>query len=123
MLIFNSKYIPSQKFVEVACVEDIKTTKPADILLLKEFKPPFDLAKYCQKNRLFYAVRADSINEAIYANALDATYAIFNFDLAKELQKIADNYLWDMKILAIITDENLLQEVALSGIDGAIIEA
>ena len=104
MLVFNSKYIPSQKFVEVASVDDIKSTKPTDIVLLKEFMPPFDLAKYCQSNGVTYAVRADSINDAIYANALDATYAISNFDLAKELQKIADNYLWDMKILAIIIE-------------------
>lgn len=123
MLVFGSKYIPSQNFVEVATVEDIKRTTPNDIVLLKEFNTPFELAKYCQANRVSYAVKVSSIKDAIYASSLEASFAICSLDLAKNLQKIADNYLWDMKILAIIPNEDLLEEVALSGIDGAVLEA
>jgi len=39
------------------------------------------------------------------------------------LQKIADNYLWDMKILAIISSEDEIEEIALLEIDGAVVRA
>ena len=123
MLIFKSKYIPSPDFVEVNSIEDIKKTKPSDILVLKEFKAPFDLAKYCKENKVAYAIEANSILDALYASALEASYAIAEINLAKQLQKIADNYLWDMKILAKIANEEELEEIALNGIDGAIIKA
>ncbi len=123
MVIFGSKYIESPKIVTVDNIEEISKTSPKDILLLSDFTPPYDLAKYCQKNRLAYCVEVNSINEAVYASSFGASFAIADFDLAKILQKIADNYLWDMKILAKITDEKEIEKVALAEIDGTILGA
>jgi len=120
MLIFGSKYINSPKFVKVSSVEEISKTTPNDILLI-DFKPPFELAKYCKKNNLAYAIEAKSTLEAIYASNLNAAFAIANIELAQTLQKLADNYLWDMKILAKINSEEEIENVALLGIDGAIL--
>ena len=120
MLIFGSKYIDSPKFVKVSTVEEINQTTPNDILLI-DFKAPFELAKYCKENSLTYAIEAKSALDAIYATNLNAAFAIANIELAQTLQKLADNYLWDMKILAKINNEEEIEKVALLGIDGAIL--
>jgi len=120
MLIFGSQYINSPKLVKVSSVEDIDKTTPNDILLI-EFKAPFELAKYCKENNLAYAIEANSVLDAIYASNLEASFAIANIELAQTLQKLADNYLWDMKILAKIQNEEEIEKVALLGIDGAYI--
>ena len=120
MLILGSKYIDSPKFVKVSTVEDIDKTTPNDILLI-EFKPSFELAKYCKENSLAYAIEAKSALDAIYASNLEASFVIADIELAQTLQKLADNYLWDMKILVKINSEEDIEKVALLGIDGAYI--
>jgi len=123
MVVFGSKYIDSPNIITVNSIEEIFKTSPKDILLLNNFAPPYELAKYCQKNHIAFCVEVCNINEAIYASSFGAVYAIANIDLAIVLQKIADNYLWDMKILAKITDEKEIEKIALAQIDGAIIRA
>ncbi len=120
MLIFGNKYIESPQFITISAIEEIETTAPNDILYLKNFSAPYLLAKHCAKNNLHYAVKVNSIKEALFANALSASYIIAQTALAKELQSIADNYLWDSKVLAIISNDNDLETIAKASIDGAI---
>ena len=61
-----------------------------------------------------------SIKEAIYANSLNAKYIISEKELAKAIQKIADNYMFDSKILAVIETNDEIEEIAQSEIDGII---
>jgi len=120
MLIFGSNYIKNSTLRAINSIEDIDKTTPNDILLLKEFKKPFDLAKYCQKNNLIYAIEAKNLLDSIYASALDAGFVIADFELAKQIQTLANEYLWDMKVLAKIKNEKELEIVAKAFIDGAI---
>jgi hypothetical protein len=120
MLIFNHKYIESKKFIKISKIEDIKKTKPNDIVVLKGLKEPFDMAIYCHKNDIEYAIEINSLKEAIFANALGASFVICEFDLAKEAQALANEYLWDCKVLVKIKDEKSLEKVAKAFIDGVI---
>ena len=120
MLIFGNEYIESPHFIAISAIEEIDTTTPKDILYLQEFKAPYLLAKHCAKNSLTYAVKVSSLKEALFANAFNASYIIAQTTLAKELQSIADNYLWDAKVLAIISNDNDLETIAKASIDGAI---
>ncbi len=120
MLIFGSKYIESPQFITISKIDDIEATTPNDILLLKDFSAPYFLAKHCAKNNLAYAIKVNTIKEALFANALNANYIIAQTALAKELQSIADNYLWDAKVLAIISNDDELETIAKASIDGAI---
>ena len=120
MLIFGNEYIESPHFITISTVEEIDATTPKDILYLQEFKAPYSLAKHCASNNLPYAIKVNSIKEALYANALSASYIIAEIALAKELQSIADNYLWDTKVLAIISNDDDLETIAKASIDGAI---
>jgi len=123
MLLFGLKDIDSPKFIRVDSIEEIKTTTSKDILLLNGLKKPYKLAKYAQKNSLSFAVEVNSIKEALIASTLGASFSLANKTLAKTLQKIADNYLWDMKILAIISSEDEIEEIGLLEIDGAVLRA
>ncbi len=120
MLIFGNEYIESPHFITISTIEEIDATTPKDILYLQEFKAPYSLAKHCASNNLPYAIKVNTIKEALYANAFNANYIIAQTALAKELQSIADNYLWDAKVLAIISNDNDLESIAKASIDGAI---
>jgi len=120
VLIFGDKYIPSPDFVRIKTKEDIEKTNPTDILFLEEFAKPFELAKYMQENFLEYGVYVNTLLNGLYANALGASYILASFSMAKELQQIANEYLWDLKVLAIIESEKELEVVAKAFIDGAI---
>jgi hypothetical protein len=43
-----------------------------------------------------------------------------NDSISQKIQKIAENYMFDSKILQIIKNDNDIQNVALNGIDGCI---
>ncbi len=120
MLIFNHKYIDSPKFIEIKNIDEINKTTPKDILLLSQLKEPFKVAKHCRDNSLIYATKVNSIKESIFANSLNSTYIIANLELAKVLQNIANEYLWDAKILTPIKDDTELEKIALLSIDGVI---
>lgn len=61
-----------------------------------------------------------SLKEFIVAAKCGVAYAIAGYDLAKVLQKAADNYLYDTKVLAIIEEEDAIEQAALDELDGVI---
>ena len=117
MKIIGDNLIPFEDFFKVLSIEDIKNTK-ANSMLFFDFNE--DLLKYSNSENLNFLVYVSSIKEAIYASNFNAKYIICKNKLAKKLQKIADNYMWDSKILTIIKSSDDLEKVALEEIDGAI---
>lgn len=117
MIIIGDNLIPFEEIFNVKLIEDIRNTKANSTVLFF-----FDegLTKYCYENELSFAVIVSSIKEAIYSNSLGAKYIISSKQLAKKLQKIADNYMYDSKILAIISTNDEFEEVAKNEVDGAI---
>ena len=57
------------------------------------------------------------------ANALGATYFIVDKSLALHAQKIADDYLFDGKVLLLSNDDNEIEFAASHAIDGILFEA
>ena len=117
MIIIGDKLIPFEDFSKINSIDEIKNTKPNSTVL---FTYCDEIAKYCFENEISFAVVVNSMKEAIYSNNLNAKYIITNKELAKELQKIADNYMYDSKILAIIESSDELEEIAKAQIDGVI---
>lgn len=117
MILIGDTLIPYESFFKIQAIEDIPHTKANSIVL---FSYNEELMKYCSENKIFYAVKIQSIKEAIYANALHARYIICKHKKAKTVQKIAQNYLFDSKILAIITSNDKLKNIAYDKIDGVI---
>lgn len=117
MILIGDKLVPSEEISLINSIEDIKTTKANSTI---SFGYNEDLLKYCFKNELNSAVIVNSIKEAIYCNALDAKYIVASKSLAKEIQKVAENYVFDSKVLAIIESNDELEEIASFEIDGII---
>ncbi len=119
MKIFGHPWIESPAFYLISKSEEIKLTPPNSIVKLNALN--IEVMQHCQKNSIAYAVRIYTIKEAIFANLLEARYLICDKALAKNLMPIAQNYLFDTQILAVIEDEDEIEEMAMVGVDGVII--
>jgi hypothetical protein len=123
MLIFGHPWVESNRFVKVFSVEEIERSAPGDVLLLEPLNVSIDLAKHCRANGLPFAVTVSSIREAIFANALDAAYIVSEHEQAITIQKIADEYLFDTRVLVLIEEEKRIETMARFSIDGVIFPA
>ena len=117
MILIGDKLVPFEDIFLIKNIKDIENTK-ANSTVLFDFNE--EILIYCYKNELASAVIVNSIKEAIYCNNLNVKYIISEKELAIELQKVADNYMYDSKILAIIDSNEELEQVAKLEIDGII---
>lgn len=117
MIVIGDKLIPFEELFKIDSIDDIKNTKANSTVL---FTYCDEIAKFCFENEISFAIVVDSIKEAVYSSNLNAKYIITNKELSKELQKIADNYMYDAKILAIIESSDEFEEIAKAQIDGVI---
>ncbi|WP_456430862.1 hypothetical protein [Nitratifractor sp.] len=120
MLIFGHEWIESPRFVKVFSVADIGKTRPEDILLLEPLNVSLELARHCRDNDLTFAVTVNSIRDAIFVNAIGADFIVSEHELAITIQKIADDYLFDSKVLVLIEDEKKIDNMVRFTIDGVI---
>lgn len=117
MILIGDKLVPFEDIFLIKNIKDIENTK-ANSTVLFDFNE--EILIYCYKNELASAVIVNSIKEAIYCNNLNVKYIISEKELAIELQKVADNYMYDSKILAVIDSNEELVQVAKLEIDGII---
>ncbi|MDR2080953.1 MAG: hypothetical protein LBP54_03580 [Campylobacteraceae bacterium] len=76
----------------------------------------------CKKKEIVFSVETNSVKEALLANAAGASYIVAKTKkAAKKIQRIAEYYLFDAKILLKIKDENEIEKAAKSGIDGVLL--
>ncbi|MDR1452339.1 MAG: hypothetical protein LBI57_08450 [Helicobacteraceae bacterium] len=102
------------KIAFVKSIEAIEKT-PAGSLIILTFNEN-DLAFYANA-RILVAVIVKSLREFILLAATGAKYALAGFTLANAAQKLADRYLYDIKVLAIVP-ERQIAKIAKRGIDG-----
>lgn len=117
MILIGDNLIPHKEYSFIDSILDIEHTVANSTLI---FNYDENLLIFCRKNALDNAVIVSSITEAIYCNALNSKYIICDKKLAKAIQKIAENYMFDAKILAIIESSDEIEKIALSEIDGVI---
>jgi len=120
VLLFGHKFIPSKKFYHVYDIDAVHSTPPSSLMYLDFSESNLDIITYLQENEISFALKVQNITQIIYASALNASYIVVEEDLAKTAQKIAENYLFDAKILVQIEKEDAIEELALLGIDGVI---
>lgn len=120
MIIIGHPWVESSRFMKVFSVEEIQETKAGDVVLLEPLADSIEIAKHCQKNDIPYALPVKTVNEAIFANALDADFIIAEEDEACVIQPIAQEYLFDTRVLVLIHEVKDISKIAKSGIDGVI---
>jgi len=120
MIVIGHPWIESPKFCKVFSQEDIKKSDPESVVVLEPLVDTHKLAAYCQSNDIAYAVPVKKLKDAIFANALGASYIICEEDDAMMIQPIAQEYLFDTHILVLIHEEKEIAKIARSLIDGVI---
>jgi hypothetical protein len=120
VLFFGHRFIESQKFYHVFDIDTIAMTPPSCIIYIEFDEKNLDIINYLQENKIHFALKVQNITEVAYASALGASYIVLEQNLAKTAQKIAENYLFDAKILAHIENEDEIEELILLGVDGVI---
>jgi hypothetical protein len=119
MIVLGHYLINSEYLYMVFNFEDIKKT-PSNSTVLINFSDG-TLLKELSNNKIKTAVKVSNIKEAIFSEALRSKYIIANnLALAIQIQKLAENYLYDSKILVEIEIESDLELIAENKIDGVI---
>ncbi|MDR1460415.1 MAG: hypothetical protein LBI78_02080 [Campylobacteraceae bacterium] len=121
MIIIGHDLVAFKPFYKIKNSDEIAKT-PSNSIVAFEFENSKDIIRFCQKNGVNFAVEAKTTKEALLSNAAGASYIITNSKkAAKQIQNLAEQYLFDAKILLKIKDENEMEEVAKDGIDGVLL--
>lgn len=118
MVVLGHKDIPHENLSLIYSIDQIKTTQNSTIF----FEYDIDIAKHLYQNSIYYGSTANTIEEVIILSNLNAKYVVIeNKEFAKEVQQIADNYLFDTKILVKVKEPQELEWTAINKIDGVIL--
>ena len=117
MIILNKPF-SYEKFIKVKNIEDIKNT-PSNSTLIFDYSEDLTVFEFCRNNHLSFGVNINSIQELIFISNFNAKYAfVDNIENAVKLQKIANEYLLDTKIIYLADSFKEIEKIALFGIDG-----
>ena len=120
MMIFGHRFIPNNSFYHVINIEGISNTPPSSTIYLTFNEQNLDIINHAKLNDIQFALEIENLRELIYASALGASYIITTKQNAKIFQEIAENYLFDAKILVHIEKDEEIEIFAKEGIDGVI---
>lgn len=128
MIILGHPAIACEPFVKVSNLLELDQTPPNSVVFFM-----FDqtLLDFCQKNNIACAVAVDEYHETIeqtitkvmFCHAFDVRFIVFKTDAIYEAMKVAQNYLFDAKLLKIVNDEKAIGKEAMLGIDGVLIQS
>jgi hypothetical protein len=120
MIIIGHPWIKSNHFCKVFSIEDISKSKADEIVLLEPLGNSHSYAEYCQNNNIPFAVVVNTLDDALFSNAMGAKYIICEEDDALMIQPIAQEYLFDTRILVLIHSDKEISKIARGKIDGII---
>ena len=120
MLLFGHPHVPSEKLYHVNSIEAISHTPSNACLLFSFDQEVFELIEYANSNTLEFAVDVSTLKDAIVSENLDAKYLLVQDEIANSVQKAADTYLFDAKVLVHVIHEDKIEALASEGIDGVI---
>lgn len=123
MIILGHPFFETTSLYKIKTFEQIKNT-PSNSTVLLDFgqNDIIELIKTIQMNNVSFAFVVHSIKELIFANNFEAKFVVVDRTLAQNAQKIANEYLFDTKVLVLIENEIEIEKYALEGIDGVIFQ-
>ena len=120
MFIFGHKFIPSNSFYHIPDIATIEKTPPSSTIFILFVEDNLDIVNHARQNSVPFALSVKNITQIVYASSLGASFILVPKELAKTAQNIANEYLFDAKILVTIEDEEEIEELVLLGVDGVI---
>lgn len=120
MLLFGHPYVSSQPFYHIDAIEAIRHT-PSNSVVALYFSPEnLDIIDYLRQNSIRFALHVESITDAVIAENLGASYLIVLPKHSSEIQKVAEHYLFDAKVLGYLDNMEDLEDLIELRLDGAI---
>ena len=120
MLLFGHPYVPSQPFYHIDAIEAIRHT-PANSVVTLFFTPEnLDIIEYLRQNSIRFALHIESVTDAVIAENLGASYLIVLPKYGEAIQKVAEHYLFDAKVLGYLEEIGDLEDLIEMRLDGAI---
>ena len=120
MILFGHPLIPSEPFYHISSIEAIDNTPSNSIIALFFEDQNLDIINYLRLNTIRFALYVTTSVEAVLAENLRATYLIVNGKNGSEIQKVAEHYLFDAKVLGYCEEEENLEKLIDMRLDGAI---
>jgi hypothetical protein len=122
MIILGHDIIKSEPLYFVKKSEDIINTPPNSIVLFEFSEQNLKLCEHCSDEDVSFAIIADVVKDVLFSSSLGASFIICDKKLAPKAQKLADEYMFDAKILLYGSNETDLEWAADLGIDGILFE-
>ncbi len=122
MIILGHDFIKSEPFYFIKKVEDIINTPSNSTIVFEFSEKNLEFCEHCQKEDVSFAIIADVVKDVLFANSLGASFIICDKKLSPKAQKLADEYMFDAKILLYGVDNADLEWAADLGIDGILFE-
>ena len=120
MIFFGHRFLKNESFYHVFDIDSVSNTPPSSTLYIEFSEKNLDIINHAVSNSVAVALHVKNITQILYASSLGASYIIVDKKLAKSAQNLADNYLFDAKILVLIKEEDEIEELALQGVDGVV---
>ena len=120
MLIIGHKLVNFKPFFKIMEIENIKNTPSNSTIMFQYSKENIKILKYAKQNSLNFAIKVENISQLMIANSYEASFFIVNKEFVQMAQKIADEYLFDAKILLFGEKEEDLEFAAKNFIDGIV---
>jgi hypothetical protein len=120
MIFFGHRFLAGEHFYHIDSIYSIAKTPSNSTIFLEYDENNLDIIDHLFTNSIKFALHVNDIKELVYAHAMGALYITVEKDLAKNAQQVANDYLFDAKILVHIDDEDEIEDLALIGVDGVI---
>ncbi len=120
MLLLGHRFISGENLYHISDIDALKKTPPNSTVYLEFDENNLDIIEYLRTNAVNFALGVQNLREVIYANLLDAKYIVTDENLCKEAQDLAQEYLFDAKVLVRISSDEEIVRFAKRGIDGAV---
>ncbi|MFY9142417.1 hypothetical protein [Sulfuricurvum sp.] len=120
MLLFGHPYISSQPFYHIESVEALRHTPSNSVVTLFFTPENLDIIEHLRLNSIRYALHIETITDAVIGENLGASYLIVLPKHGEAIQKVAEHYLFDAKVLGYIDTMEDLEDLIDMRLDGAV---
>jgi hypothetical protein len=119
MIVIGHKYIPYESIDFINSLDEIRGTKSNSTLI---FDYDINIIRHLHDNDISFGVVIKTLEEVIIVSNLGAKYIIIDDkEFAKQIQEIADHYMYDSKILVKANNTSEIEWSILNKIDGVIL--
>jgi hypothetical protein len=120
MILFGHPLIQSEQLYHIESIDAILNTPSNSIIALFFEEQNMDIITHLRNNHIRFALYVANTTEAIVAENLRATYLVVNNKNGEEIQKVAEHYMFDAKVLGYCENIDNLEKLIDMRLDGAI---